>query len=94
MEDDFPLTVKMENDSITIEWDDEHPVTKLLNTFSENDFLNLFRSQLGLPEEYSVETFTNRFDALFARVEQGETFIIVHPNGKKVYITPANENHF
>lgn len=42
-------------------------------------------------EEYTVEEFENNFDELFERVENGETFAIVHPDGHKVFIMPADQ---
>jgi antitoxin (DNA-binding transcriptional repressor) of toxin-antitoxin stability system len=42
-------------------------------------------------EEYPVEEFQNNFDELFERVENGETFVIVHPEGQKVLIMPADQ---
>ena len=39
--EDLPLTVtENDNGSFTFDWDDEHPVTSQLNTWTENDFLN------------------------------------------------------
>ena len=43
-------------------------------------------------EEYTVEEFEDNFDELFARVEAGETFIILHPDGHKVYITLLSDD--
>jgi len=43
-------------------------------------------------EEYTVDEFQDNFDELFARVEAGETFIICHPDGYKVYITPLSDD--
>ena len=43
-------------------------------------------------EEFTVAEFEKDFDALFSRVEKGETFIIVHPDGYKVYITPVSHD--
>ena len=43
-------------------------------------------------EEFTVAEFEKDFDALFSRVEKGETFIIVHPDGYKVYITPLDHD--
>lgn len=90
--EDIPLTV-IENDdgSFTFDWDDEHPVTSQLNTWTENDFLNCLREQMELPLEFSVEEFEERFDELFERVEDGETFVIVRPDGKKAYILPMQQ---
>ena len=42
-------------------------------------------------EEYTVEEFENNFDELFERVEGGETFAILHPDGQKVLIMPADQ---
>lgn len=90
--EDLPLTV-IENDdgSFTFDWDDEHPITSQLNTWSENDFLNCLREQMKLPQEFSVDEFQDRFDELFARVENGETFVIVRPDGEKAYILPMQQ---
>lgn len=90
--EDLPLTV-IENDdgSFTFDWDDEHPITSQLNTWSENDFLNCLREQMELPQEFSVDEFQDRFDELFARVENGETFVIVRPDGEKAYILPMQQ---
>jgi hypothetical protein len=39
MEPDFPMNVVFEEDeSITIEWDPDHPVTSVFNTWTEQDF--------------------------------------------------------
>ena len=93
MTDELPLTVTENDDgSFTIDWDDEHPVTKQLNTWSEEDFLTALREQLEQIREFTVEEFENNFDELFARVEEGETFIIRHPDGQAVYIMPANND--
>ncbi len=43
-------------------------------------------------EEFTVAEFEKDFDALFSRVQEGETFIIVHPDGYKVYITPLDHD--
>ena len=41
MPDDFPVTVVIEQDnSMTISWDPDHPVTSLFNTWSEGDSLD------------------------------------------------------
>jgi len=45
-----------------------------------------------MTEEYTVDEFQDNFDELFARVEAGETFIIRHPDGYKVYITPLSDD--
>ena len=42
-------------------------------------------------ESFTVEEFQERFDELFGRVENGESFFILHPDGFKVVITPLNE---
>ena len=42
-------------------------------------------------ETFTVEEFQERFDELFSRVENGESFFILHPDGFKVAITPLNE---
>ena len=90
--EDLPLTVTENDDgSFTFDWDDEHPVTSQLNTWTENDFLNCLREQMEIPLEFSVEEFEERFDELFERVEDGETFVIVRPDGKKAYILPMQQ---
>lgn len=90
--EDLPLTVTENKDgSFTFDWDDQHPVTSQLNTWTENDFLNCLREQMELPLEFSVEEFEERFDELFERVEDGETFVIVRPDGKKAYILPMQQ---
>lgn len=90
--EDLPLTVTENKDgSFTFDWDDQHPVTSQLNTWTENDFLNCLRKQMELPLEFSVEEFEERFDELFERVEDGETFVIVRPDGKKAYILPMQQ---
>lgn len=39
MLDDFPMTVVVEDDdSMTISWDPNHPVTSVFNTWTEQDF--------------------------------------------------------
>ena len=90
--EDLPLTVTKNDDgSFTFDWDDEHPITSQLNTWTENDFLNCLREQMEVPLEFSVEEFEERFDELFERVEDGETFVIVRPDGKKAYILPMQQ---
>ena len=90
--EDLPLTVTENDDgSFTLDWDDEHPITSQLNTWTENDFLNCLREQMEVPLEFSVEEFEERFDELFERVEDGETFVIVRPDGKKAYILPMQQ---
>ncbi len=39
-------------------------------------------------ESFTVEEFEERFDELFERVEDGESFIIVHKDGFKAVIEP------
>ena len=90
--EELPLTViENEDGSFTFDWDDEHPITSQLNTWTENDFLNCLREQMELPLEFSVEEFQDRFDELFERVENGETFVIVRPDGEKAYILPMQQ---
>ena len=45
-------------------------------------------------ETFTVEEFQERWDDLLDRVENGESFYILHPNGYKVVITPINETSF
>lgn len=41
---DLPLSVTEEEDgSFTIEWDENHPVTSVFNSWTEDDFLNAIR---------------------------------------------------
>jgi hypothetical protein len=40
-------------------------------------------------EQFTVEEFQRDFDALFERVENGETFKIIAEDGKAVIITRA-----
>jgi hypothetical protein len=38
----FPLTVILEDDgSITFDWDKNHPVTSIMNDWTEQDFIDL-----------------------------------------------------
>lgn len=38
---DFPMTIDMDdNGNLTIEWDEKHPVTKVFNTWTEQDFID------------------------------------------------------
>jgi hypothetical protein len=39
-------------------------------------------------ESFTVEEFEAQFDELFERVQNGESFFIIHPDGFKVVITP------
>ncbi len=39
-------------------------------------------------ESFTVEEFEERFDELFERIEDGESFIIVHKDDFKVVIAP------
>ncbi len=39
-------------------------------------------------ESFTVEEFEKRFDELFERIEDGESFIIVHADGFKAVIEP------
>lgn len=42
---DLPLSVTEEEDgSFTIEWDENHPVTSVFNSWTEDDFINAIRS--------------------------------------------------
>lgn len=97
--ENLPLTVIENNDgSLTFEWDNEHPITSQLNTWTKDDFLNAI--QMGVEElkmekeemkmrtEFTVEEFQRHFDELFDRVEDGETLTILHESGKNVMVTP------
>ena len=100
--EDLPLTVTENDDgSFTFDWDDQHPVASQFNTWTKEDFHNAIR--MGLEEfklekeemkwrtEFTVEEFQRHFDDLFERVENGETFVIVRPDGKNVYILPMQQ---
>lgn len=42
---DFPFWVTIEeDDSITIEWDKSHTVTSIFNSWTEDQFINMFTS--------------------------------------------------
>ena len=46
MNEDFPLTFTEEEDgSWTVEWDENHPVTSIFNTWTEQDFLDAITEQ-------------------------------------------------
>ena len=41
MNEDFPMTItENEDGTITIEWDENHPVTSIFNTWNQDDFIN------------------------------------------------------
>lgn len=43
---DFPLNVTFKDDgSFTLEWDEEHPVTSIFNTWTEKDFIDVIMKQ-------------------------------------------------
>ena len=42
-------------------------------------------------ESFTVEEFQEQFDELFERVENGESFLILHPDGHNVVITPLDQ---
>ena len=99
---DFPLTVtENENGTFTLEWDENHPATAILNNWTEENFHKVIH--LGLQEfqlekadrdartEFSVEEFEENFDELFDRVEDGETLTIVNQNGRRVFMLPINQ---
>jgi len=99
---DFPLTVTdNSNGTFTLEWDENHPVTAVMNSWTEEDFHKVIH--LGLQEfqlekadrdarkEFTVEEFDDNFDELFARVEDGETLTIVNTDGQRVMMMPINQ---
>lgn len=99
---DLPFTVTDNDDgSLTFDWDSEHPVTSIMNNWTDEDFVRMLN--LGLEEwkleaedrawrtEFSVEDFEENFDELFERVENGETLTIIHTDGKKVLMMPADQ---
>lgn len=56
MNDDLPMSVTENPDgTFTIEWDENHPVTSVFNTWTEQDFINVIddacKNALG-EEEY------------------------------------------
>ena len=99
---DFPLNVTENKDgTFTLEWDSEHPATLIMNDWTEEQFHAVI--ELGLTEwkleeedrawrtEFAVEEFEDNFDELFERVENGETLTIVHSDGKRVLMMPADQ---
>jgi len=95
---DLPVAVFHHGgNTFTIEWDESHEITSQFNTWTAADFQHAIR--IGLNElhlekkdtEFAVDEFEDNFDELFARVENGETLTIVHPDGKKVLMMPADE---
>lgn len=103
MENNYlPFTVTENYDgSFTFDWDDEHPVTSVMNDWTEEQFLKML--ELGLTEwkleaddrmirtEFPVQEFEDNFYELFERVENGETLTIIHTDGKKVLIMPVDQ---
>ena len=100
--EDLPLTVtENEDGSFTIDWDDQHPITSQFNSWTKEDFCNaihidleefkLEKEEMKCRTEFTVEEFQRHFDDLFERVENGETFVIVRPDGKKAYILPMQQ---
>ena len=99
---DLPFTVTDNYDgTFTLDWDSKHPATSTMNTWTEEDFIRVL--ELGLTEwklekedrdwrtEFAVEEFEDNFDELFERVENGETLTIVHSDGKRVLMMPADQ---
>ena len=99
---DFPMTVTDNEDgTITLDWDPDNPITALMNDWSEEDFVRAL--ELGLTEikldaedrawrtEFAVDEFQDNFDELFARVENGETLTIIHPDGHHVLMMPYDK---
>ena len=41
--------------------------------------------------EFAIDEFEDNFDELFARVENGETLTIAHPDGFKVCMVPIEQ---
>ena len=102
--DKLPLTVDMNEDgTITFNWDSDHPVTSLMNHWTDEDFVRAL--EMGLTElklekedrdwrtEFTVDEFADNWDELFARVEEGEHLKIVHPDGYSVVMMPAEHLH-
>lgn len=51
---EFPLTVTVEDDgSITIDWDPDHPITSVFNSWTEQDFKELIITEA----EKVIESF-------------------------------------
>jgi len=91
---DLPLTV-VENDdgSFTFDWDDNHPITSVMNNWTEEDFVDALRAGLtdrSWRTEFAVDEFQDNFDELFARVENGETLTIVNSDGQRCYMMPLD----
>jgi len=43
LKNEFPMTVVFEDDgSMTIEWDSDHPMTSIFNSWTEEEFTNCF----------------------------------------------------
>ena len=89
--DDLPLSVTEEKDgSFTIEWDENDPRTAIFNSWTEDDFIDMIRKaaedeiieyeERKWRTEFAVDEFEDNFDELFARVENGETLTILHPD--------------
>lgn len=102
MENDLPFTVTENDDgSFTVDWDDEHPVTSVMNNWDEDQFLKMI--ELGLAEwkcekedrdwrtEFTVDEFVDNWDELFGRVESGEHLTIIRPDGKSAVMMPAED---
>lgn len=99
--DDLPLTVfENEDGSFTIEWDENDPRTAPLNGLTEDAFVEMIRKacedeiikyeERQYQTDFTVKEFEDNFDELFARVENGETLTILHPDGN-VLIMPYDQ---
>jgi hypothetical protein len=99
---DLPLTVvENEDGTFSFDWDENHPVTSMLNDWDGDDFLEAIR--LGLTEikldmedrswrtDFTVVEFEENFDELFERVENGETLTIIGEDGHRVFMLPINQ---
>ena len=99
---DTPLTVlENEDGSFTIEWDENDPRTAIFNGWTEDDFIEMIRKAAEdeiieheerlIRTDFTVDEFTEHWDELFARVENGETLTIVNPDGENVLMIPYDQ---
>ena len=100
--DDLKLDVTVNEDgSFTIEWDEDHPCAEPLNTWTEEDFIEMIRKacedelieyeERQWRTEFTVQEMTDNWDELFARVEKGETLTIITDEGQSVKMIPYSE---
>ena len=100
--DDFPMTVTDNGDgTFHLEWDENHPVASMMNDWTNDDFLEAIRIGLteiqlekderGARTEFTAVEFTDNWDELFGRVENGETLTIVDSDGNRVFMMPYDQ---